>query len=300
MKIDLHIHTAASGDGEFSPQAIIEFAKARQLSAIAITDHDSVDSIEAALYYGGQHGIEVIPGCEFSTQYQAKWLHILGYYIDYQHAGIKDWCRNIQTSLEENVDLQIVKLREAGFYLEKEQVIRDGSQPMPVSYVKALFLDSRNDGHPLLESYRSQGNYIVRFCLDWIVTGRPYNSPREIPEAQTAINLILASGGVPVLAHPAATLTPDDDGLIRELMAFGIMGLEAFTTWHTPEQEAHYERFCREHRLLATCGSDFHGQTKPHIQLGQVKNNRYEVLERLTGLAQLVKQRNRQASPSGY
>lgn len=293
MKIDLHIHTLASGDGEFSPQSIIEFAKAKQLDAIAITDHDSIDSIKDALYYGEKYGIEVIPGCEFSAQYQDKWLHILGYYIDYQHPSVIEWCCKIQASLGENVDLQIAKLQEAGFFLEKEQVIGYSSQPMPASYGKALFLDPRNDAHPLLMPYRTQENYIVKFCMDWLVTGRPYNAPRKIPKAQEAINLILASGGVPVLAHPGATLALDEDRLICELMEFGIMGVEAFTTWHTPQQETHYERFCKENRILATCGSDFHGQAKPHIQLGQVKNNQYEVLERLKDLSKIVKQRKK-------
>jgi predicted metal-dependent phosphoesterase TrpH len=281
MAVDLHIHTVASGDGEFSPQAIIQLAQANQLEAIAITDHDSVASVAAALYWGSQYGIEVIPGCEFSARYHDKWLHILGYFIDYQRTEIQEWCRAIETSRQDNVDLQLAKLHEAGFYLDKDKVLAGGSQPMPVCYSREIFLDQRNDDNPLIQRYRTQENAVIKFCLDWIATGRPYNSPQDLPEVRAVIDLIKTSGGVPVLAHPAATLSIEDDTIVNDLIGFGIVGIEAFTTWHTPVQEEHYHDFCQRVEVIATCGSDFHGKSKPKIHIGQVKNNSYEVVEQL-------------------
>ncbi|MDF2500247.1 MAG: putative metal-dependent phosphoesterase, family [Anaerosporomusa subterranea] len=299
MKADLHIHTAASGDGEFSPQEIVKLAKENQLQAIAITDHDSINSIESALYWGERYEIEVIPGCEFSAQYKDKWLHVLGYFIDHNNPAIKKWCKKIEKSLEENVDIQIAKLREAGFYLDKDKVVESGAQPMPVSYCRAMFLDHRNNDNKLMNQYRSQENHIIKFCMDWIVTGRPYNAPRYIPGVQDVISLIMQSGGVPVLAHPAATLTHDEDSLLCDLLEFGLMGIEAFTTWHTTEQEEHYYRFCQANKVLATCGSDFHGKTKPHIHIGQVRNNSYEVLECLKDLYGIVKHKKENCRING-
>ncbi|MCP6769786.1 PHP domain-containing protein, partial [Klebsiella pneumoniae] len=78
---------------------------------------------------------------------------------------------------------------------------------------------------------------------------------------------------VPVLAHPAVTLGIDHNAIINDFLECGIAGVEAFTTWHTPEQRDHYSQFCQERGLLATCGSDFHGSSKPHIHIGQVCNN---------------------------
>ncbi|MDF2930538.1 MAG: hypothetical protein K0Q75_2776 [Anaerospora sp.] len=75
MTVDLHIHTVASGDGEFAPREIIECATEAKLQAIAITDHDSVASLEEAIHWGEKAGIEVIPGCEFSASYKDKWFH---------------------------------------------------------------------------------------------------------------------------------------------------------------------------------------------------------------------------------
>lgn len=285
MAVDLHIHTVASGDGEFSAREIIERAQEVRLEAVAITDHDTVDSVEEAIFLGEKAGLEVIPGCEFSTVHQGKWFHILGYFIDYQHADIQAWCQMIEQARQDNVDAQIAKLREAGFYIEKDKVLAFGSQPMPICYGGAIFADSRNNDNPVLKPYRLMDNPVLRFCVDWIVTGRPYNSPQYIPGVQQAIDCIITCGGVPVLAHPAATLAVHEDALLSELLAMGIKGVEAFTTWHTKEQEAHYFNFCQQKGILATCGSDFHGKSKPHIQIGQVRNNPYEVVRFLRDLS---------------
>lgn len=284
MSVDLHIHTVASGDGEFSPCEIIQFAKEKQLQAIAITDHDTVDSVEEALYWGEQHGIEVIPGCEFSSIYKGKWLHVIGYFIDYNHPDIKLWCSEIERNRRENIDEQLAKLREAGFYLDKDQVLANGSQPMLVCYAKTIFQDSRNNDNKLVNEYRAKDNHIVKFCVDWLVNGRPYNAPQPIPEVKDVISLIVTCGGIPVLAHPAATLSMQDNAVLDELLALGIRGIEAFTTWHTDEQQEHFYKFCRSRGVLATCGSDFHGKTKPHINIGQIRNNTYEVVEKLKSL----------------
>lgn len=123
MAVDLHIHTAASGDGEFSAREIMQRAKEAQLEAVAITDHDTVDSVEEAVYWGKKAGLEVIPGCEFSTVYQDKWFHILGYFIDCQHSDIQAWCQMIEQARQDNVDAQIARLCEAGFYIEKDKVL---------------------------------------------------------------------------------------------------------------------------------------------------------------------------------
>ena len=117
MAVDLHIHTVASGDGEFSAREIIERAQEVRLEAVAITDHDTVDSVEEAIFLGEKAGLEVIPGCEFSTVHQGKWFHILGYFIDYQHADIQAWCQMIELARQDIVEAQIAKLREAGFYI---------------------------------------------------------------------------------------------------------------------------------------------------------------------------------------
>jgi len=291
MAIDLHLHTAASGDGELSPQAIIHLAQENNLRTVAITDHDTVDNVAAAIHWGQNFGIEVIPGCEFSAGHQGKWLHILGYYIDYEDPAIREWCTSILAKRQAIVNLQIDKLQAAGFYLDKDMLLANNPQPMPLAFAQAVFSDPRNKDNQLLNEYRKKDNYLVRFALDWLASGKPYNIPVELPAVEQVINLIRKSGGVPVLAHPAATLTPGEDKVLYDLVAMGLMGIEAFTTWHTAMQADYYYRFCNRHNLIFTCGSDFHGRSKPHIRIGQVTNNDYQIVNRLKQAASAVKKR---------
>ena len=284
MAVDLHIHTVASGDGEFSPQAIIRFAKEKELETIAITDHDSVDSVEEAIYLGEKCGIEVIPACEFSSRYEDTWLHILGYFLDYQSPAIREWCRNIEKNRLDNVDEQIAKLQEAGLYIDKEEFLKDNPQPMPICYGKSLFEDARNKNNKLLEPYREMDNRLVQFALDWLVSARPYNVPQALPSAEDVISLIVNNGGIPVLAHPAVTLGTSSDDVISKFLSLGVQGIEASTSWHNQKEQDYYLQFCQKKNILATCGSDFHGRSKPNIALGQVENNSNEVVEQLKRL----------------
>ena len=286
MAVDLHIHTVASGDGEFSPQAIIRCAKEKELETIAITDHDSVDSVEEAIYLGEKCGIEVIPACEFSSRYEDTWLHILGYFLDYQSPAIREWCRNIAKNRLDNVDEQIAKLQEAGLYIDKEEFLKENPQPMPICYGKALFEDARNKNNKLLEPYREMDNRLVQFALDWLVSARPYNVPQALPSAEDVISLIVNNGGIPVLAHPAVTLGTSSDDVISKFLSLGVQGIEASTSWHNQKEQDYYLQFCQEKNILATCGSDFHGRSKPNIALGQVENNSNDVVEQLKKLKQ--------------
>ena len=284
MAVDLHIHTVASGDGEFSPREIIRFAKEKKLDSIAITDHDSVESVEETIYLGENCGIEVIPACEFSSRYQDTWLHILGYFLDYKSPAISAWCAEIAKNRLDNVDVQIDKLQEAGLYLDKEKFLQDNPQPMPICYGKALFDDARNKNNKLLEPYREMDNCLVQFALDWLVSGQPYNVPQELPAVEDVVNLIINNGGIPVLAHPAVTLGTSSDDVVSKFLSLGVQGVEASTSWHKQEEREHYLQFCQERNVLATCGSDFHGRSKPHIELGQVENNSDDVVEQLKKL----------------
>ena len=259
MAVDLHIHTVASGDGEFSPQAIIRFAKEKELESIAITDHDSVESVEEAIYLGEKCGIEVIPACEFSSRYQDTWLHVLGYFLDYKSSEISDWCANIAKNRLDNVDVQIDKLQEAGLYLDKEEFLKNNPQPMPICYGRALFEDIRNKNNKLLEPYREMDNRLVQFALDWLVSGRPYNVPQELPAVEDVINLITSNGGIPVLAHPAVTLGTSSDDVISKFLSLGIQGIEASTSWHQKEEQDYYLKFCQEKNILKRFGKTLQG-----------------------------------------
>lgn len=283
MAVDLHIHSLASSDGEFSAREIVEMAQKLKLEAIAITDHDTVAAVDEGLYWSKEHGIEYIPGTEITTSQRGKYLHMLGYYIDHHDQQLLDFFAAVNRERMAVVDKQLEIIRKAGFSIEKQAVLEISRQqnPLPSIYAQAIFEDSRNDDNPLLEKYRGRERYILEFTVDYLIPGRQLNAPEYIPEASRVVAIIIASGGVPVLAHPGATLTEEDVPVINDLLEMGLAGLEAYSNWHTPQQQDYYADFCRKRNLLVTCGSDFHGKMKPEIALGSVKNNTYQVVRNL-------------------
>jgi len=281
MVIDLHVHTTASSDADYTPQEIVEMAVNKKLWTIAIADHDSVAGLEEGLYWGHKLGLEVIPGCEFYTEHKGKWLHILGYFLDFKSPQMISYTQSIIEGRKRTVQKQIGKLKETGLYLEEETVLQRTPSPMYHVYAEVIFADSRNKNNPLLKKYKQVSNPVVGFCMDWVVPGKPLNVPQYSPQAKTVIELIRALGGVPILAHPAVTLTPDDDVIIDDLVKLGLAGLEVYTSWHNEINEKHYEAYMQDKELIVTCGSDFHGKLKPKAKLGEIKNNNYEAVEKL-------------------
>jgi predicted metal-dependent phosphoesterase TrpH len=281
MKVDLHVHTIASSDGDYTSREVVEIACQKKLQAIALTDHDSVEGLAEGLYWGGKLGLEVIPGCEFYAQHQGKWLHILGYFIDYKSPHIRAFSRKIEAERKKTVQKQIDILRQANFCLEVEKVYEESARPMFHTYAKVVFAETKNKDNPILKKYHDTDNPLVRFCMDWLVPGKPLNAPQYTPEAREIIRLIKELGGVPVLAHPGATLVEKEDYIIDDLIKHGLIGLEIYTSWHQRKNEQHYERYAKGKNLIITCGSDFHGSLKPYAKLGEIKNNTYAVVEKL-------------------
>ena len=279
--VDLHVHSTASSDADFTPRELVEMAINKKLWTIAITDHDSVAGLEEGLYWGNKLGLEIIPGCEFNAEHKGKWLHILGYFIDHHDPEIINYCRSIDKKRKNDVFKQVEKLNEVGFFLETEQIYQETPDPMFHTFSQVLFADSRNKNNRILKKYRQDENAIVKFCMDWLIPGKPLNAPREISQAEDIFQLIYNIGGIPVLAHPALTLSKADDYLIDELINLGLVGLEIYTSWHNEVNEKHYEKYVQDKELIVTSGSDFHGTLKPYAILGETKNNTYEVVKRL-------------------
>ena len=158
---------------------------------------------------------------------------------------------------------------------------KETPNPMLHTFSEVVLSEPRNKNNPLLKKYREMDNSVVTFCMDWLIPGKPLNAPQESPQAIDVFRLIRNSGGIPALAHPAVTLTEADDYIIDDLIKHGLIGLEVYTSWHNEENERHYEIYAQDKELVLTCGSDFHGALKPYAKLGEIKNNSYEVVEKL-------------------
>jgi predicted metal-dependent phosphoesterase TrpH len=257
--IDLHAHTTAS-DGTLTPQDLVDLAAAKGLRVLAVTDHDTVDGIPAALERGKQGRLEVIPGIELG----AKWngdgqMHILGYYIRSDDPPLLDRLHWLRAQRRERGLRMVRRLNELGIPLSWERVMQlAGAAPIGRPHLARALLDS---GH--VESISEA------FSL-YLSSGAPgYIEKAELPPAE-AIGLIRGAGGVPVLAHPTTLKLSGSklEACVEHLAGQGLAGIEVYWPKHTEAEKASYERLGARLNLVATMGSDFHGSNKPAIELG--------------------------------
>lgn len=263
--IDLHLHTYYS-DGSFSPEEVVEEAVKNNLLAISITDHDSLEGITPALIASRKYPLEIVPGVELTAEIDNKEIHILGYYINRQDKALGDKLSMLRRVRAERAEKMIEKLQKLGVdisFSKMEEMAKGGAmgrlhlarvilQAGYVNSIEEVFRKFIGDGGPA---------YVQKY--------------RFTPEE--AIKLIVAGGGIPVLAHPVLLR---DDGLIPRLVKDGLRGIEVFCPSHNPESSSRYEEFARQYGLIPTGGSDCHGLAKSEALIGKVKVP-YSCLERL-------------------
>lgn len=271
--IDLHVHSTAS-DGTASPRELAELALRQGLSAVAVTDHDTVLGYPELKEAGEELGIETVPGIEISTKFHRA-VHILGYYID-PHSPHLEPVLNWVVEDRDKRNREMCRLMAA-----------DG---LPVNYedMKQRFGEVIGRPHfaDLLVELGLAKN--VKDAFDrYVEKGQRYYVGRTILPIEQAIDIIRLSGGVPVLAHPFQYQL--DDAGLRELieycMAQGLRGMECRYSGYGPEQSEYLEKLAEEYGLIKTGGSDYHGSNKPKIVLGRgIEENLhipYEWLENL-------------------
>jgi predicted metal-dependent phosphoesterase TrpH len=256
-RLDLHLHTTFS-DGSRTPSDVLTLASKAKVSALAITDHDTVSGLPEALEAGRSLGIEVIPGIELSSRWGATELHILGYFLDWNDPELRGHLTRFQEARHVRNPRIIEKLNALGLALTYEEV-------------KTL---AGNDsvGRPHIARVMIDKGYVTsaKEAFDrYLADGAAAHVPRELPEPAEAIAVIRAARGVPVLAHPS--WLDRSEGIYKiceQLKALGLAGIEVHYSTHRPEQTATYLDVARRLNLLVTGGSDFHGVTKPDIEVG--------------------------------
>ena len=274
-EIDLHIHTTAS-DGTCTPREVVRLAVEQGLRAIAVTDHDTIVGHGEAMLAAMDYDIELVPGIEISTKYGVA-VHILGYFLEDLVPLLK--------GVVNDRDIRNAKMAEL--------MAADG---LPVSYAKMKERFGAVIGRPHF------GELLVEFGLArdvsdafarFVGKGQKYYVPRTTIDIDTSVEAVVASGGVPVLAHPFQY--KKSDGELRELiercMDHGLRGIECRYSGYDAQQVAYLEGLAEEYGLLKTGGSDFHGENKPHISLGTGIGGEldvpYEWLEKLKEAAGL-------------
>lgn len=243
-RADLHLHTTAS-DGAWTPAELVDRAASVGLCAIAVTDHDTVDGIAAALERGRERGLEVIPGVELSLWHEGQEVHILGYFIDHKHDGLADTLAACREERVRRVKKIVERLSELGYSITVPEVMalaKDGSAGRP--HVARVLVAT------------GQIASVPAAFEQLLAEGRPAYVPRRRMTAEEGIALIHAAGGVAVCAHPGLLR---DDGIIGELVALGLDGLEVVHSEHDADMVARYQAVARQHGLVMTGGSDCHG-----------------------------------------
>lgn len=271
--IDLHMHSMYSDDGEYTPTQLVDMCHEAGVKIMAIADHNWIKANEEAKKHADELGMTYIPAIEIDCTYKGVNLHVLGYGIDNQE---------VFNQLGEDIEKQEIacsmkklELTNAlGFDLKKEQLDALSTNGVYTGemFGEALLNDSRYDDHELLKPYRQGGersdNPYVNFYWDYYAQGKPCYTEIHFPTLEETIQLIHQHGGVALLAHPGNNLKGQFE-LFDEMVALGLDGVECFSSYHTTETNEYFYNKAKELNVLYTCGSDFHGKTKPSIYLGE-------------------------------
>ena len=256
MFADLHLHTRYS-DGTYSPQELASQAKRHGLSAVALTDHDTVEGCTPTALACAQENLEFIPGTELTAEVGGMELHLLGYLIDVAHPRLLVEMSTFQTVRQQRIHEIVARLNRLGIPLQTEAVLSLASCNSP--------------GRPHVGRALVKGGFCA--TLDeaferFLKKNRPAWVPKFKISTEAAIALIHDAGGVAVLAHPG--LHRQDD-FIPQLVAEGLDGLECYHSKHTPAACERYVQLAEQYHLLVTGGSDCHGLNKGVPLMGSVK-----------------------------
>ncbi len=278
--VDLHIHSTAS-DGSLSPVEILTASEKAGLAAIAITDHDTIEGCREILDAASACPLDFLTGVEISAAFPEAFslpgsLHILGYDFDIHDFQLNQRLKEQEAARNQRSPKIIQRLNALGLDLSIDDVkpFSQGTQigrPHIASAMKALGLVNSID-----EAFDR-----------YIGSGGPAYVDKPRIQAERAIDLINAAGGVPVLAHPGLIHTRNEEEL-KQLISLmtdrGLKGIEVFYPDHSGSQTACYKELADRYNLLITGGSDFHGALNPLIQLGKGKGDlfvSYALFERL-------------------
>ncbi|MBU4344785.1 MAG: PHP domain-containing protein [Proteobacteria bacterium] len=280
MGIDLHIHSTAS-DGTFSPPEIISLAHSLNMGAIAITDHDTIDGSKEAFTLDIPPSLKLLAGVEISVSSNpslsyAGSFHMLGYSIRLDDPVLNRTLDMLQDA-RRNRNPRIVKLlNKIGINFSLKDVADEFSEGQL--------------GRPHIAQLMVKRGFVksINEAFDkYLGTGRPAYVDKYRLDCGQAIEIILAAGGIPVLAHPFFLQIENKDrfeNLIVNLKEMGLKGIEAYYPEHSPDLTAFYAEVANRYGLLITGGTDFHGSIKPDVKMGSGRGDLfvpYELYEKL-------------------
>ncbi|MCI5952943.1 MAG: PHP domain-containing protein [Anaerostipes sp.] len=273
--IDLHMHSLYSDDGEHTPASLVDMCHEKGIQIMAISDHNQVAAIAEGRKRAKELGMIYISAIEIDCTFHDRNFHVVGYGINEQEPYF--------TQLNDDIYQQEVKLsekkmeltRELGFDVTKEDLdqLSDNGVYTGEMFGEVLLGKEEYREHPLLKPYREggdrSGNPYVNFYWDYYSQGKPCYTKVIYPSLAEAVDQIHRCGGKAVLAHPGANLRGKYEVFDQMMEEVALDGVEAFSNYHDEATVDYFYKKGQEYNIMVTCGSDFHGKTKPSIQLGE-------------------------------
>lgn len=272
---DLHVHSCFS-DGSDSPEELIKKAEEAGLFALTLADHNTVSGVERFVKAGEKSRVRVVPGIEFTTEYEGKELHIVGMFLPKKYwAEISDFTEERRKLKEESNIICVERLRKAGYHIGS---FKDISEKNPGSALNRVHICRELMACGYIKTVSEGFETLLNEKGDFYVA-----TPR-LPALAT-ISAIRDWQAVSVFAHPPLSI--DRAGMLRfipEAKKAGLLGIEVKYSRYDQETENFMMKLSDEQGLLKSGGSDYHGSNKPDISIGcgtgnlRVPLNYYEEL----------------------
>lgn len=258
---DLHSHSTAS-DGTLEPAQLVARAQAAGVDVLALTDHDTLDGYAAAARAAARARLQLVPGVEISVSWNNQTVHVLGLNVD-------PHCEVLLQGLDGLLAFRDWRAAEIARKLAVAGI--DGALEGAARYRQGRILSRTHFAQYLVEKGRSPS--VREVFRRFLVKGKPGYVRGEWTDLDTALEWIRAAGGIGVIAHPARyRLTRSKLArLVGEFREAGGLGIEVVSGSHSLDETLHMAAVSREHRLLASAGSDYHGPHNPWVELGRLR-----------------------------
>ncbi len=272
--IDLHCHSLHS-DGTDTPEGLALLGDEAQLTALCLTDHDTLGGVGAFLAMQPRVKVRLLAGTELSCHFLGRSLHVLGLLVDPADARFQARLEELRGRREDRNRRMVARLAELGFPITLEDVQAHANTPLLSRVHFALALAARG-------FVRRPPDAFVKLIGD----DCPGFVPRQELSPSEAARWIREAGGVPVVAHPGrfAGGTFRWEDAMAELQRQGLEGLEGYYGEFRAAEQKYFVALASRLGMVVTGGSDYHGAHKPGLRLGRGSGGLKvpdELLERL-------------------
>lgn len=252
-----------------SPAEVVRLGKSAGLTAMALTDHDTVGGVGEAQAEARRAGMDFLAGIEISAEFpQPGTLHILGYGVDPQSPALQEMMRTLLEGRDNRNPKIVDQLRKLGVAITMAEVEREAG-------AGRVELSHKPIGRPHIAAILLRKGYVssIKQAFDkYLAPGGSAYFDKERLTPRQAIERIGQAGGVAVLAHPVQLRTSNDaqmERIVKDLVDLGLAGIEVIHSDHDDALIEQYSRLAERFGLVKTGGSDFHGSNKKDIQLGR-------------------------------